>query len=60
MGGVGRVRGRRAQEPEEDVDIVAGFCEEGWSGGGFSSPIASVGFQYGVQRLGAYRDWVLT
>ena len=56
MGGVGRVRGRRAQEPEEDVDIVAALREEGGSSGGFSAPVAPVVIQYLDQRLDAYRD----
>lgn len=31
-----------AEEPEEEVDVVAGFGEEGGGGCGFFSPVASV------------------
>ncbi len=38
----GALRRRRgAEEPEKEVDVVARFCEEGGSCGGFFSPVAA-------------------
>lgn len=34
--------GRRAEEPEDEVDVVAGLGEEGGSRGGFFPPVASI------------------